>query len=712
MKVPVVMQLEPIECGAAALAMVAAYYGKWLPIEQVRTDCGISRDGISAHSIVMAARAYGMEADNYQCSLESLRERGTLPCILRWNHTHYVVYCGTKGGHVFINDPARGSLKISVEEFERSFAGECILLGPAEGFEPSGKRQSVFDFARRRLRGASAAVVFVALTTAVGYLFELLNPAFTRFFMDHLLTGENRDLLIPFICLLSAVGVLTVVVNAVQSVYSLKINGKMALIGSSTYMWKVLRLPMEFFEQRRAGDIQQRKATNSVIAETLVNTLTPLLLNIIMMVFYLVVMLRYSALLTFVGLLTIVLNTFLANYISHKRVNITRVQMRDQGKLASTTVSGIQMIETIKASGAENGFFAKWAGYQAAVNAATVRFANLNLYLGMVPNFLASLANYTVLIIGVFLVIQGRFSLGMVMAFQGYLQLFMNPAMTVLRAGQTLQEMRTQMERVEDVMNYPEDESYRDDPLEESKEYDKLEGKVELKNVTFGYSKHAEPLIKDFSMTLEPGQLVALVGTSGCGKSTIAKLLAGLYHPWSGQILFDDMPISEIDRSVFTSSVAVVDQEIILFEDSIANNIRMWDDTIEDFEVIMAARDAQIHDDIMAREGGYAGMLIEGGRDLSGGQRQRLEIARVLAQDPIVVIMDEATSALDAKTEFELVQAVVARGVTCIMVAHRLSTIRDCDEIIVLDAGKVVERGTHDELYAAGGMYAELVSND
>ena len=556
------------------------------------------------------------------------------------------------------------------------------------------------------------AVAFVALTTLIGYLFEMLTPAFTRFFMDRLLTGENSELLMPFIALLAAVAVLQVIVVAAKSIYSLKINGKMAVIGSSTFMWQVLRMPMEFFSQRMAGDIQQRKNTNAVIAETLVNTLTPLVLNIAMMVFYLVVMIRYSALLTLVGIAAIVMNSLLASYISRKRVNITRVQMRDSGKLESSTVSGIQMIETIKASGAENGYFAKWAGYQASVNTATTRFANLNLYLGMVPNFLASLANYAVLVIGVFLVMQGQFSLGMVMAFQGYISLFMNPAMTTVKAGQTLQEMRTQMERVEDVMEYPVDPNYRDEPLSDDADYGKLYGQVELKNVTFGYARLGDPVIEDFSMTVEPGASVAFVGASGCGKSTLSKLIAGLYQPWSGEILFDGKPASEIDRSVFTGSVAVVDQDIILFEDTIANNIRMWDESIEDFEVILAARDAQIHDDIMAREGGYASMIAEGGRDLSGGQRQRLEIARVLAADPSIIVMDEATSALDAKTEHEVVQAVKDRGVTCIIIAHRLSTIRDCDEIIVLDHGKVVERGTHDELYEAGGMYAELVSND
>ena len=710
-KVPLVMQMEKLECGAAALAMILAYYGKWVPLEQVRVDCGVSRDGANLPNIAAAARSYGLQVEGFQRGIDALREIGPFPCIVTYDFG-YVVLCGFKGDRVHVNDPAKGTRNIPLEEFERSYGGICVTLVPTEGFVPGGKRKSTVEFARNRLRGAGVAVAFVAVTTLIAYLLEMLTPAFTRFFMDRLLTGENSDLLMPFIGLLTAVAVVQVIVTAVKSIYSFKINGKMAIIGSSTFMWKALRLPMEFFSQRRAGDIQQRKNTNAVIAETLVNTFTPLVLNIAMMVFYLVVMLRYSVLLTLVGIATIVINSLLASYISRKRVNITRVQMRDAGKLDASTVSGIQMIETIKASGAENGYFGKWAGYQASVNTATTRFANLNLYLGMVPNFLVSLANYAVLVIGVFLVMQGEFTLGMVMAFQGYLSLFMNPAMTTIKAGQVLQEMRTQMERVEDVMEYPIDPNYRDEPLSDEADYGKLDGEVELKNVTFGYARLGDPVIEDFSMKVEPGGSVAFVGASGCGKSTLSKLIAGLYQPWSGEVLFDGKPASDIDHSVFTGSVAVVDQDIILFEDTIANNISMWDESIEDFDIILAARDAQLHDDIMAREGGYDGMISEGGRDLSGGQRQRLEIARVLASDPRVIIMDEATSALDAKTEYEVVQAVRDRGVTCIIIAHRLSTIRDCDEIIVLDHGKVVERGTHDELYAKGGVYTELVTND
>lgn len=711
-RVPVVMQMEALECGAACLTMVAAYYGKWLPLEKVRVDCGVSRDGASAKNIAVAARSYGFEAKGFRCEPSGLKKKATFPCIIHWNFNHFVVCCGFSGNGVLLNDPARGNIKVSMEEFDRSFTGICIMISPTEAFEPGGRKKSMVSFASKRLKGASAAVVFVMLTTVMSYLLGLLDPMFSKFLVDRLLTNENTELLMPFIILLAGVGITQVVTEAVKSLYSLRISGKMSIIGSSTYMWKILRMPVEFFSQRMAGDIQTRQETNAEVAESLIHTLTPLLLNSGMLLLYLLVMLAYSPTLTAVGLLGIVINIIMGRLISRKRVNITRVQMRDEGKLASSTVSGIQMIETIKASGAENGFFGKWSGYQASVNAQEVKFRRLNAYIGLIPPLVADIANYAVLVIGVYLTMNGRFTLGAILAFQSLLQLFMNPAQTVISAGQTIQEMRTQMERVEDVMQYPDDEYYSDKPLSEDTDYGKLTGRVELKNVTFGYSRLAEPLIKDFSMKLDAGSRIAIVGASGCGKSTLSKLISGLYKPWSGEILFDGKPIGEIDRSVFTGSVAVVDQDIILFEDTIANNIKMWDSSVEDFEMILAARDAQIHDDIMQRPGGYQGMILEGGKDLSGGQRQRLEIARVLAQDPSIIIMDEATSALDAKTEYELVRAVRDRGITCIVIAHRLSTIRGCDEIIVLDNGEVVERGTHDELFARGGRYSELVSSE
>lgn len=711
-KVPVVMQMEALECGAASLTMILAYYGKWIPLEQVRADCGVSRDGSNAKNILKAARSYGLAAKGYRYEPEGLKENGKFPCIIHWNFNHFVVLDGFKGSKAYLNDPAKGSYSVSMEIFDKSFTGICLMFEPAESFEPGGAPKSILTFAKKRLKEAKTAMVFVALTTLITALLGIITPAFSRIFMDRLLTGENPEWFLPFIFALGGISVIQLIVEWIKAVYSLKINGQLSAVGSTAYMWKVLRMPMEFFSQRMAGDIQQRQRMNASVAQSLAETFAPLALNTVMLVFYFVVMLRYSLILTLVGVASIVINFVVSRIISNKRINITRVQLRDAGKLAGATVAGIEMIETIKASGAENGFFEKWAGYQASVNTQQVRFERLNQYLGMIPELVSSLANIAVLILGVYFTINGKFTVGMIMAFQGFLGSFTAPAQTLISAGQTLQEMRTQMERVEDVMEYPTDVNCGRDGILETAEYSKLSGSVELKNVTFGYSRLAKPLIRDFNLTLKTGSRVAFVGTSGCGKSTLSKLISGLYQPWEGEILFDGKPIEKIDRSVFTGSLAVVDQDIILFEDTIANNIKMWDGSIEDFEIIMAARDAQLHEDIMQRDGGYNYKITEGGKDFSGGQRQRMEIARVLAQDPTIIILDEATSALDAKTEFEVVRSIKDRGITCIVVAHRLSTIRDCDEIIVLDNGEVVERGTHDELYARGGIYTQLVTNE
>ena len=712
-KVPVIMQMEALECGAASLAMVLAYYRKWIPLEQVRLDCGVSRDGSNMKNVYLAAKNYGLDVHGYQMEVDVLKKQGTFPCIIHWDFNHFVVLDGFKGNKAILNDPARGLVSVSMEEFDESFTGLVLTFAPSEEFVPSGKRKSTVAFARKRLKGAGPAVVFIVLTTVITYLFGVIKPVMSRIFYDKLLTKQAPDWSYPFILVMTLLAVFELIVQWASVIYNLKINGKMAIEGNASYMWKVLRLPMEFFSQRMTGDILQRQGTNASIAGTLVETVAPLALNTVMMVFYLVIMLRYSVWMTLVGLASLLINLGVAEYLSKKRVNLMRVQMRDEGKLVSTTMAGISMAETIKASGAEDGFFRKWSGYQASVNAQEVRYTTLNERIGLIPQFINTASGYMVLFMGVQLAMAGQFTLGMITTFQGLLTSFMGPAETLVSAGQTIQEMRTEMERVEDVLEYP------DDPVMQygaqckpDEAYDKLKGEVVLNNVTFGYSRLGNPNVTDFSMHLKPGQRIAIVGPSGCGKSTISKLITGLYQPWQGEILFDGKPIQEIPRNVFTGSVAMVDQDIVLFEDTISSNIRMWDESIADFEMILAARDAQIHEDILQRPGAYQGKLIENGKDLSGGQRQRLEIARVLAQDPSVILLDEATSALDAKTEYELVKAIKDRGISCIVVAHRLSTIRDCDEIIVLEGGHIVERGTHDELYAKGGAYTELVTSE
>ena len=713
-KVPVILQMEALECGAASLCMVLAYYKKWVPLDQVRTDCGVSRDGSNALNIWKAAEGYGLKCKANRFNVEKLQTEATFPAIIWWNYNHFVVLDGFKKGKAVINDPAKGVLKMPISEFAQCYSMLCMQFEPTEKFQPGGRPQSVLEFLKKRIQGNKSAMAIVMLTGALSVAAGVLMPVFSRVYTDEILGGENMGWLPPFLAMFGALILFRGIAGALNAKAIQRATGKIAVASNTQFMWHILRMPMGFFAQRMAGDLANRQQSNDQVASTLIRQLTPTVVNMVLLVLYLIVMIQYSLLLTAIGVCTIILNMLLVRIISEKRMEISRTQMRDQGKLNATTVSGIDMIETIKSAGAENGFFERWSGYHASVIRSKSEFSEVNRYLEPLSVLIQSLSNVLILSAGVWLIMEGHFSAGMLLAFQSFMTSFLGPVNQVIAAGQSVQEMRASMERIDDVMKYPADVPEKVDPhetdnLEEAK---KLSGEVSIDHVTFGYAKLAPPLIEDFSLHLKPGSRVALVGGSGSGKSTIAKLLSGLYKPWEGEIRYDGKLISEIPRAVFTGSLSVVDQDIVLFEDTIENNITMWDDTIEDYEVILAARDAGIHDSIVSKKGGYRYKISEGGRDLSGGQRQRIEIARVLAGDPSIIIMDEATSALDAKTEFEVSEAIHARGITCVIVAHRLSTIRDCDEIIVLNKGKVVERGTHEELLKNGGLYKKLVVSE
>ena len=708
-KVPVVMQLETLECGAACLSMILAYHGKWLPLERVRMDCGVSRDGSNAKNIGKAAQNYGLKTKAYRFEPDDLKKKNSFPCIIHWNFNHFVVLCGFKGNDAVINDPARGKVIVPENEFDEAFTGICLFFEPDEGFEKSGKPRSVYSYALKKTSDAKESSLLIAVCSAIISVLGIITMAMSRTYIDTFLAGNNDTLLMPFIIFLAVLGFLQIIVLGIKEISLHRIDGRFAAIGTCEFMWQILHMPVQFFSQRTSGDIQLRMKSNAEIAKNIVINIAPLALDALMMVLYLAIMLKYSLILTLIGVVSVVVNLLLCGYVAEKRTNIMRVMLRDKGRLATATVSGIEMIETVRVTGAENGFFERWSGYQAKVNTEETNYAEIDYKIGILPELVYSLTDIIVFATAIMLVIKGEFTPGLLLAFQGFLGAFMKPSKKLLQAVQLLQELQCDIERVEDVMEYKQDRVYKE--KSDADKYRKLRGNIELKNVAYGYSRLEEPLVKDFSMTVRPGQKVAIVGMSGCGKSTIAKLVSGLYQPWEGEILFDGKSITDIDRAVFTGSVAVVDQDIILFEDTIANNIKMWDDTIEDFEMIMAARDAQIHNDIMERNGGYNYRICEDAKDFSGGQKQCMEIARVLAQDPTIVILDEATSALDAKTEHEVVKAIADRGVTCIVVAHRLSTIRDCDMIIVMEDGRIAEQGTHDELYAKGGLYTTLISN-
>ena len=696
-RVPVVMQMEALECGAASLGMVLAYWKKWLPLERLRIDCGVSRDGSNALNILKAARKYGMVAKGFRMEVERLRKVED-PAILHWNFCHFVVFNGFKGDKVSLNDPARGRVLVDMEEFNRSFTGIVLTFQPGPEFEPSGQHASVLSFVRQRMKSARAALLFTFLTGLLMAFVGLVSPVFSQIFMDDILSGKNPDWFKFFIGMYAVLVVFQFIVQVMQDFRWVIYQAQLDIEANTSFIWHVLHLPISFFQQRFAGDLVIRQQSNQTCAAHLVQKIAPAVVDISLLIIYLLVMSRYSLPLTAVGLTVAVLN-------------LGRVLERDNGKLNGTTMSSIEGMETIRAAGAELGFFQRWSGVFATKLNSEVRQNKTSVYLEILPLLLQQLSANVILVLGAYLILKGELTIGMLTAFQGFMTSFMNPLNKLMDTGQTLIETRTQMERIEDVYNSERD--VKDEALTEPiTGSGKLGGKVEVRNVVFGYNPLSTPLLDGLSFTLEPGKSVALVGSSGCGKSTIAKLVSGLYEPWSGEILFDGMPRKEIQRAVFTNSVAMVDQDITLFEDSIANNVKIWDRSIEDFAMIMACRDAQIYTDIVTRPDGFNERLTEGGSNLSGGQRQRLEIASALAREPVVLILDEATSALDAATEERVMRSIRQAGISLIIIAHRLSTIRDCDEIIVLDKGHVMERGTHEALMREEGMYYQLMKNN
>ena len=705
--VPVIMQMEMVECGAASLGMVMAYYKKWLPLEQLRKDCGVSRDGCSAKQLLLAGRSYGMEANAYKLDEDELQELA--PAIIHWNFNHFVVYKGKKGGVHYLNDPGRGKVKVSQEEFDRSFTGIALSFEPTEAFQPGGSRASILGFVKRRLKNTWAAAFFIFVVGLLSAIVGIATPLFSQVFMDDILSGKNPDWFKPFMAAFIAVIGVNILTAWLRGIYQRKYNAAMAIDANSNFFWHLLRLPMDFFSQRYVGDLILRQKSNQNIAATLVQQLAPLAIQMMLLVLYLTFMIRYSLLLTLIGLGSMGLNIVLASYISTKRVDVARIAERDMGKYYGVTMSCLDNIETIKAAGAENGFFSHWAGYFTNMHNSEARAGRRDQLYGVWPEMLQTLTNNAILLIGAYLIMDGEFTIGMLLAFQGFMSGFSAPAQQLFSVAEMVIEMRTQMERVEDVLKYPVQEQSNAVRSEGS---GKLRGRIELKNVSFGYNKFSQPQIKDVSMTVEPGKSVAFVGTSGCGKSTLAKLITGLYQPWEGEILFDGKRRSEINSDEFTNSVAMIDQNVVMFDDTILSNIKMWDSSIEDFAMVLACRDAQIREEVVSRPEGFNTRLVKGGKNFSGGQLQRIEIATALAREPVILIMDEATSALDAETEKHIMDSIRMMGVTLIVIAHRLSTIRDCDEIVVLDKGVVVERGTHQALMEKDGVYKQLVTCD
>jgi NHLM bacteriocin system ABC transporter peptidase/ATP-binding protein len=703
--------MEATECGAACLGMILAYWGLWLPLEVLRQECGVNRNGSNALCVVKAAKRFGMDAKGYRYDVPKLREEAKAPVIIFWEFNHFVVFEGFKGDTAYINDPASGHRTIALEDFKKSYTGVTLVITPNVNFKKNGSKPSTIKPVMKKLGSEKSAVLFVILVGLFMLVPGLATPVIDQIFLDDVLSAKHLDWLPDVMLAMGIVCFLDLTLNFLRSFCLAKWQTKLTLLDSGNFFRHLFKLPMTFFLQRFTGEISLRVSLNERVADFITGDAATVSLDCLTALFYLALLVQYSPRLTAIGVSFSLLSIIIFWGARRWLIEMSMKIGKDEGMMAGAAVGGIQAMETLKANGNEDDFFSKWAGYNAKYIEGAQKISMTSTMLQIAPILFGGLNTAMIMLFGGLEMIDGIMTSGIFIAFRGLMGNFQAPINNIMNMTQSFQTNAMQMMRLNDVMrceidavNYPGNEP-------EELGIDRLSGRVDLVDVTFGYAPLDPPLIENFNLTLHPGRWVALVGASGSGKSTSLRLISGLYHEWSGQILFDGNERKDIKKDILLNSIACVDQDIYLFSGTVRENLSLFDSSIPNDDIINGAKDAMIHDDIAVLEGGYNHKILEGGANFSGGQRQRLEIARALAINPSILILDEATSALDPITEELVIRNIRRRGCACLMSAHRLSAFRDCDEIIVLENGKIAQRGTHDEMIVTDGPYKRLIAN-
>ncbi|MYA68234.1 MAG: ATP-binding cassette domain-containing protein [Gammaproteobacteria bacterium] len=712
-RTPILLQMHATECGAACLGSVLAWYGRWVPLTELREKCEVSRDGSSAASILRAARHYGLECRGLSINAELLKQL-QMPAVLFWQFNHFVVLEGFDDNHFYLNDPASGRRKLTADEFSKGYSRIALKFERGDSFEPGGRRPGIWQQARARLDGSWGAITGAFSCGLMLALLALLVPASVSVFVDHVLVnGEPWG--VAAAALLAGGGILVYLLSLLKHRFLKRLSIKISVAGYSRGFSRLLRLPVEFFNHRMVGDLTDRVSAIDRIAKNLTEQFLILIIDMAAGVVFLAAMLFVDVRLGLIVLALAMLNAVLAQFVKEMRAGRSDAMRREQGLLLGVGMQMLNHADNLRMVGADDRYYARWSGQQALELDARKRYAELGYVNTGLPGLISILASAIILAFGAVRVLDGEITLGALAGFYILAAMFLAPIGRFVEFADKRQAIESDLHRLEDITKTPVDPVFtrRNPEADSIPTFNgrlQLAGQVELRNVTFGYNRSRPPLIKDFNLVIKPGQRVAIVGPSGSGKSTLSRLVAGLNQPWSGEVLFDGHPRYEIPEEVLQRSVSMVDQDVVLFSATLRDNITLWNPAIPDETIIAATRDACIHDEILRRPRGYSTSVEEGGVNFSGGQRQRLEISRALVGNPTVLILDEATSALDAATEEFIDDALRRRGVTCLIVAHRLSTVRDCDEIIVLDKGVEVQRGTHEELIEdREGVYYKLV---
>lgn len=725
-----VLQMEAVECGAACLAMILAHFGRYEALESLRVACGVSRDGSKASNIVKAARNLGMIAKGIRAEPAELKHMPG-PLIIFWNFNHFVVLEGFARGRAWLNDPANGRRSVSEAEFDASFTGVALIFEPDTHFAKGGTSPRILRPMLARLAHSGGGFRILFLASLLLTLPGLVVPAFARLFVDYYLVQKFDDWLDPLIYGMLAAAALRGILTWMQQYALLKLNTNLSLAWSARFLWHVLRLPLTFFQQRFGGEIASRVIMNDKLASLVGGELGMALAHLFSALFFLAVMAQYNGYVTLAALVIALANLAALWWNQNRTLEASQRLAMDQGKFVAVLLQGTQQIESLKVAGAEHLLFQRWLGHHAKVINAEQSLGRLRLMTNALPQVSSGLLLAAVLQVGGWQVMSGTLSLGMLVALLALAASLNQPLLALVGVGSKMQEAQAFLRRLDDVLNHPRAaefgagdqvtaqaagqtgaqgaDSQPGSADGQTGSLDAIIGRVSLRDVSFGYSPLDPPLIKNFSLDIEPGQRVAVVGASGSGKSTLGKMLAGLNLPWSGEILLDGKPLTHWPRLELRAALAMVDQEISLFEACIRDNLTLWNPAIPEGWCVRAAKDAAVHEVIASRAGGYSHMVQEGGRNFSAGERQRLEIARALVGQPRLLVLDEATSALDPAVELEIMQALRRRGITCLIIAHRLSTVRDCDRILVLQHGQLVEAGTHAELLLRRGAYFHLV---